>query len=63
MPAGSMNGLKLAAAVRRRWPPIEIIVVSGHCQARREELPEVVLFFSKPYLNGTIIDAMKRLVA
>lgn len=63
MPAGSMNGLKLAAAVRRRWPPIEIIAVSGHYQARREELPEGVLFFSKPYLNGTIIEAMKRLVA
>ncbi|MES2292698.1 MAG: response regulator [Pseudomonadota bacterium] len=63
MPAGSMNGLKLAAAVRRRWPPIEIIVVSGHYQARLEDLPDGALFFSKPYLNDTIVDAMKRLVA
>jgi two-component system, response regulator PdtaR len=26
---GSMDGLKLAHAVRDRWPPIKIIVVSG----------------------------------
>lgn len=63
MPDGSMNGLKLAAAVRRRWPPVEIIVVSGHYQARHEDLPVGALFFSKPYQNSTIIDAMKRLVA
>src|SRR4051794_18640125 len=27
---GSMNGLKLAAAVRDRWPPVKIIATSGH---------------------------------
>lgn len=63
MPAGSMNGLMLAAAVRRRWPPIAIIVASGHYQARREELPEDAVFFSKPYQNVAIISAMQRLVA
>ncbi|WP_281280387.1 response regulator, partial [Pelagibacterium montanilacus] len=26
---GSMDGLKLAAAVRDRWPPVKIIVTSG----------------------------------
>ena len=26
---GSMDGLKLAAAVSDRWPPIQIVVVSG----------------------------------
>jgi len=29
---GSMDGLKLAQAVRNRWPPIKIVVVSGHVQ-------------------------------
>ena len=29
---GSMDGLKLAHAVRNRWPPIKIVVVSGHVQ-------------------------------
>src|SRR4051812_50008510 len=26
---GSMDGLKLAHAVRHRWPPVKIIIVSG----------------------------------
>jgi CheY-like chemotaxis protein len=29
---GSMNGLKLAAAVRDRWPPVSIIATSGPFQ-------------------------------
>ena len=32
---GSMDGLKLAHAVRRRWPPIPIIVVSAKCSCPR----------------------------
>jgi CheY-like chemotaxis protein len=27
---GSIDGLKLAHAIRKRWPPIELIVASGH---------------------------------
>jgi CheY-like chemotaxis protein len=27
---GSMDGLKLARAVRGRWPPIKIVATSGH---------------------------------
>lgn len=27
---GSMDGLKLAEAVRDKWPPVKIIVASGH---------------------------------
>jgi DNA-binding LytR/AlgR family response regulator len=27
---GSMDGLKLAAAIRGCWPPIHIIAASGH---------------------------------
>ena len=33
---GSMDGLKLSAAVRDRWPPVKIVVTSGH---RTIELP------------------------
>ena len=32
---GSMDGIKLAHAVRNRWPPIEIIVTSGLIVRRR----------------------------
>ena len=47
---GSMDGLKLAAAVRGRWPPIKIIATSGRYFARPDgDLPEGALFISKPY--------------
>lgn len=46
---GSLNGMKLAALVRDRWPPLEIIIVSGHLPMREVVLPERAVFFSKPY--------------
>lgn len=46
---GSMDGLKLARAVRERWPPIELILISGHFDIRQDEIPERGRFFSKPY--------------
>ena len=38
---GSMDGLKLAHYVRGRWPPIKIIVTSGHVKVTEETLPPV----------------------
>lgn len=46
---GGMDGVKLAAYVRDRWPPIKIIVVSGHHKVLMEDLPQDSRFFSKPY--------------
>lgn len=46
---GSMDGIKLAAAVRDRWPPIEIIIVSGHKSEQDVTLPMRAVFYSKPY--------------
>jgi CheY-like chemotaxis protein len=46
---GSMDGLKLAHAVRNRWPPIRIIVTSGHERVAEHDLPEGGRFFAKPY--------------
>jgi CheY-like chemotaxis protein len=50
---GSMDGLKLAHAVRNRWPPIKIIVTSGRFAAEHD-LPEGGRFFSKPYSPAEI---------
>lgn len=55
---GSMDGMKLAAAIRGRWPPIEIIIVSGHRTVDLDELPERSRFFQKPYSTSEIIAAM-----
>lgn len=59
---GSMDGLKLAAAVRHRWPPIHIIVVSGLIDVQPGDLPARGEFFRKPYEAGKVIDAMRRMV-
>ncbi|MGX8009030.1 response regulator [Mesorhizobium sp. ORM8.1] len=46
---GSMDSLKLSAAVRDRWPPIKIVVTSGPCGVAVADLPEGSMFFGKPY--------------
>ena len=43
-----MNGLQLSREVRDRWPPIEIIIVSGYTSPSPIEMPQRSLFFSKP---------------
>jgi CheY-like chemotaxis protein len=46
---GSMDGLKLAAAVKRRWPPIKIVATSGLVEIPLDDLPEGGRFLPKPY--------------
>ena len=46
---GTMDGLKLAALVRDRWPPVKIVVTSGHKTVEITDLPDGGVFFSKPY--------------
>ena len=46
---GSMDGLKLARAVRGRWPPIKIVATSGHVDVGETDLPEGGRFLAKPY--------------
>lgn len=46
---GSMDGLRLAHAVRDRWPPVEVIVTSALANIGLEDLPERGRFFAKPY--------------
>ena len=63
MPAGSMNGLRLAAKVKRRWPPIQIIVVSGHYRVTDADLPADSVFLPKPYQSEQLIAHIHRMVA
>jgi CheY-like chemotaxis protein len=60
---GSMDGIKLARAVRGRWPPIKIIVTSGFSGSERKMLPEGSQFIPKPYNAGQISDALRSLAA
>lgn len=60
---GSMDGLKLAHAVRDRWPPIKIVVVSGHVQLDQSELPSQSRFFGKPFEVQKMISELRDLIA
>ena len=56
---GSMDGLRLAAAIRDRWPPIHLIVVTGLARPNRSELPRDSLFVPKPYGATEILSAVR----
>ena len=59
---GSMDGLKLARAVRGRWPPIKIVATSGHAKVRQSDLPAGSRFLSKPYAATEITNAIGQLI-
>jgi CheY-like chemotaxis protein len=56
---GSMDGLKLAAAIRGRWPPIKIIATSGLIDVRADDLPEGGRFLPKPYSPSQIVQTLR----
>jgi CheY-like chemotaxis protein len=60
---GSMNGLKLAHAVRNRWPRIKILVVSGQVRPQPSELPPDSCFLAKPYQTATLVEELRALAA
>jgi len=60
---GSMDGLKLAACVRGRWPPIEIIITSGHHRQADLALPLRSVFLSKPYDGTKLVETLQRIAA
>jgi CheY-like chemotaxis protein len=61
--SGSMDGLKLARAVRDRWPPILIIITSGLRRISKEKMPDGCHFFQKPYKPEHIVRVLSSLAA
>lgn len=59
---GSMDGLKLAHAVRNHWPPIKIVVVSGQVRLSENDLPTNSRFFVKPYHAEAMISEIRSLI-
>jgi DNA-binding response OmpR family regulator len=58
---GSMSGLKLAHAARDRWPPIKILIVSGHVRPQPIELPWGARFVAKPCHSASLIAELRAL--
>ncbi len=59
---GSMDGLKLARAIRGRWPPIKIVATSGHVAVNESDLPDGGRFLSKPYSPHQITGVLRELI-
>ncbi|MDB5577353.1 MAG: response regulator receiver [Bradyrhizobium sp.] len=58
---GSMDGLKLARAVRGRWPPIKIVATSGHVDVAETDLPDGGRFLPKPYSPDQLTDLLQEM--
>ena len=58
---GSMDGLKLARAVRGRWPPIKIVATSGLVDVGEKDLPEGGRFLRKPYGPSELAGVLREL--
>jgi CheY-like chemotaxis protein len=60
---GSLDGLKLAHAIRDRWPPIEIILTSGKHRLSADQIPARGQFIPKPYSGDAVVSAVRDFVA
>jgi CheY-like chemotaxis protein len=58
---GSMDGLKLARAVRGRWPPIKIVATSGLANVGEPDLPDGGRFLPKPYSTDQVTGVLREL--
>ena len=58
---GSMDGLKLAASVRDRWPPIEIIITTAGLKPDISTLPARSVFLPKPIQPEDVITVLRKM--
>jgi hypothetical protein len=58
-----MDGLKLSAAVRDRWPPVKIVVTSGKRLVEITDIPDGGVFFAKPYAQSAVVESFRTLLA
>nr|WP_145643596.1 response regulator [Neorhizobium alkalisoli] len=61
MPRG-VDGMRLAAIIRDRWPPIKVIVVSGHIEDPGDRIPAETVFFVKPYREEQIVETIRQML-
>ena len=59
----SVDGLKIAASIRDRWPPIEIILTSGRATPAADLIPARSRFVPKPYDERQVIRTIRDFAA
>ncbi len=58
MPKG-VDGVKIAAAIRDRWPPIEIVLTASRVDGSRIRLPVRARFFAKPINPARVMETVR----
>jgi CheY-like chemotaxis protein len=58
---GSSEGLKLAHAIRGRWPPIHVILASGPNGPDKALLPAEARLIRKPYAAQHVLAVLREL--
>lgn len=58
---GSMDGLRLAQAIRDRWPPVHLVIASGRHTPEPEEMPDGSRFFAKPFNGSELVATLRRM--
>ncbi len=56
------SGIELAKVVRRLWPPIKILVTSGHRHIHDKDLPFAGRFVDKPYDAAWVITSLREMM-
>lgn len=59
---GEMDGLRLAAAIRDRWPPVELVLTSGQVKVADKDIPVRGHFLPKPYDARHLIETLQSFV-
>jgi CheY-like chemotaxis protein len=59
---GGLDGLRLAELVRNRWPPIKIIITSGHLDLTNLVAHYIEKVLPKPYSPEKVVAAIRELV-
>ena len=58
----SIDGIKLAACIHRKWPSIGIIITSGKVAPKLGDIPFGGHFFAKPYSEHDVVAAIRHLL-
>jgi len=59
---GRVEGFELAGLVRRRWPAVAVVMMSGHSDAVSGPVPDGGAFVAKPYILSHLVPALNRLL-
>ena len=55
----SIDGIKLAACIHRKWPGIGVIILSGKVAPKPGDIPAGGRFFAKPYAVADVLAAIR----